>query len=86
MRKFILPMLLLVSFGATSVAMAAPAAVTGMISSMDAKACTVTLADKNVYQFPAKCDFSSLKAGEKVSIMSSMVGKVNQATTIAAAK
>ena len=44
----------------------------------------VTLADKAVYQFAAKCDFSKLKAGEKVAITYAVKGKVNEASAITA--
>lgn len=89
MRNLFLPIVLVASLGA-SVAMAATAAPTitnGQIKSMDAKACTVALAnDKNVYQFPAKCDFSKLKAGEKVAITWTLNGKVYDASKIVAVK
>ena len=77
MRKLALSLLLVASLGATSVAMAAttPAApapvmstATGAIKALDAKACTVTLDSDAVYKFKAKCDFASLKVGEKVTL------------------
>ena len=84
MRKFLIPLLLVASVGVSSVALAAPSTAKGAIQSMDSKACTVTLADKAVYQFAPKCDFTKLKAGENVAITYTLNGKVNQAATIAA--
>ncbi|WP_421761832.1 DUF1344 domain-containing protein [Devosia sp.] len=86
MRNLLIPFVLVASIGASSMAFAAATVTDGAIASMDAKACTVTLADKSVYQFPAKCDFSKLKAGEKVAITWAANGKVNDATLIVAAK
>lgn len=86
MRNFVLPLLLVASLGASSVAMAADTTTQGVIKSMDAKACTVTLADASVYQFAPKCDFTKLSAGEKVSITWAAKGKVNEATAIVPAK
>jgi len=84
MRKFILPLLLVASVGASSAALAATSTAHGKIHSLDAKACTVTLDDKKVYSFAPKCDFSKLKAGEQVSITYEMSGKENKATAITA--
>ncbi len=84
MRKFLIPLMLVASVGVSSVALAAPSAAKGAIQSMDSQACTVTLADKAVYQFAPKCDFSKLNVGEKVTITYTVNGKVNQATAIAA--
>lgn len=85
MRKFLVPLLLVASIGASSAALAAGTMATGTIASMDAKACKVTLNNKEVYQFPAKCDLSKFKVGEKVSITYTLKGKLYEATTIAAA-
>lgn len=84
MRKFLIPLMLVASVGASSMALAADTTAHGTIQSMDAKTCTVTLADKAVYQFAAKCDFSKLKAGEKVAITYAVKGKVNEASAITA--
>jgi len=84
MRKILIPLMLVASVGVSSMALAAPSTAHGAIQSMDSKACTVTLADKAVYQFAPKCDFSKLKAGENVAITYTLSGKVNQATAIAA--
>lgn len=84
MRKFLIPLMLVASVGVSSVALAAPSTAHGAIQSMDTKACTVTLADKTVYQFAPKCDFTKLKVGENVAITWTLNGKVNQATAIAA--
>jgi hypothetical protein len=85
MRKFLVPLMLIASIGASSVALAAGTMATGTIASMDAKACKVTLNNKEVYQFPAKCDLSKFKLGEKVSITYTVNGKVYEATAIKAA-
>jgi|GEM_PF-2105600 len=55
----------------------------GTIKLIDAKACTVTLTSRNVYQFEPKCDFSRLKVGERVSIKWLAKGKLRDASTIA---
>lgn len=76
MRKFVLSLLIIASLGATSVAMAATttavapvmSTATGAIKALDTKACTVTLDTDAVYKFKAKCDFASLKVGEKVTL------------------
>ncbi|HEV2516613.1 MAG TPA: hypothetical protein VGV07_15260 [Devosia sp.] len=56
----------------------------GTIKLIDAKACTITLASRNVYQFGPSCDFSRLKVGERVSIKWAPKGKLRDATLIAA--
>ena len=85
MRKFLIPLMLVASVGVSSMALAAtPSTAHGAIQSMDSKACTVTLADKAVYQFAPKCDFAKLKVGENVAITWTLNGKVNQASAIAA--
>lgn len=86
MRKFALPLFIALSLGASSVAMAADQTTTGMVKSVDAKACTVTLDSAKVYQFAAKCDFSRLTVGEKVTITYTMKGTTGEASKIEAAK
>ncbi|WP_055049012.1 DUF1344 domain-containing protein [Devosia sp. A16] len=82
------------STGGTMAAPAAPTAHTvaapvhlkltrGTIKALDAKACTVTLASKHVYEFGPKCDFSKLKVGEKVTIKWAPKGKMRDAMSIA---
>lgn len=56
----------------------------GTIKLIDAKACTVTLTSRNVYQFGPRCDFSKLKVGERVTIKWAPKGKLRDATLIAA--
>jgi Cu/Ag efflux protein CusF len=85
MRKIIVSGLVIASLAASSATFAAATTATGAITSMDAKSCTVTL-DKTVYQFPAKCDFSKLKAGEKVTITFEVKAGKNDATKIEPAK
>jgi len=55
----------------------------GTIKLIDAKACTITLTSRNVYQFEPKCDFSKLKVGERVSLKWATKGKVRDAMSIA---
>jgi len=87
MRNFMLPIVLAASLAASSMAMAATGTTTsGVIKSMDAKTCSVTLANKSVYQFGANCDLSKLKAGEKVAITSVKNGKINAASAIVQTK
>ena len=85
MRKFLIPLMLVASVGVSSVALAAPSTAHGAIQSMDSKACTVTLDNKTTYYFAAKCDFSKLKVGEKVSITWTAKGKKDMASAIVAA-
>lgn len=84
MRKFLIPLILVASVGASSLALAAPTTTEGTIKAMDAKACTVTLNNNDVYQFAPKCDFAKLKVGEKVGISWTMTGKVYEASAIKA--
>ena len=86
MRKYVLPLLLVASFGLSSAAMAAPQTAAGAIKAIDAKACTVTLDNAAVYTFAAKCDFSKLTVGEKVTVTFDVKGTENDASAIAAAK
>lgn len=86
MRKIALPLLVAVAMGASSAAMAVTnETTTGIIKSLDAKACTVTLADKNVFHlhFKKTCDLSKLKVGENVKVTWHAVGTVDWATRIA---
>lgn len=84
MRNFVLPLLLVASLGASSVAMAAGTVTQGVVKTLNAKTCTVTLADKTVYHFAPKCDFSKIKLNEKVAITSTLKGKIHNATAIVA--
>jgi Cu/Ag efflux protein CusF len=84
MRKIMLPALIAASLVASTAAFAADQTATGAITSMDAKECTVTLG-KTVYQFAPKCDFSKLKAGEKVTITYTVASGKDMASKIVAA-
>ncbi len=84
MRKIMLPALVAVSLVASTAAFAADQTATGAITSLDAKACTVTLG-KTVYQFAEKCDFSKLKTGEKVTITYTVANNKDVASKIVAA-
>jgi hypothetical protein len=57
-----------VSLGGIVPAMAATSVTKGVIASFDGTLCTVTLADKSVFSFGKKCDFSKLTKGENVEI------------------
>jgi curli biogenesis system outer membrane secretion channel CsgG len=99
MRKLALPLLIVAALSATSAmaattttttpakptAVAATSPTTGVIKKLSTKACTVTLDNKTTYYFAAKCDFSKLKVGEKVSITWTAKGKKDMASAIAAA-
>lgn len=63
-------------------AFAADTTATGAIKALDAAKCTITLADGKVYQFAAKCDFSKLKAGDKVVITYVTKGTENDASKV----
>ncbi len=95
MRKLVLPFLIIASLGASSAAMAATMSMPrpvipigtvtkGVVKLINAKACTVTLTDRRVFQFAPKCDFSKLKVHEKVAITSLKHGKIRNATAIVA--
>ena len=87
MRKFALSLAVLAAAGLSSAAFAdtAPSTATGAIKALDAKACTVTLDNSTVYHFDAKCDFSKLKVGEKVSITWTAKNNADWASKIVAA-
>lgn len=77
-------MLVVAAIGASSAAMAAHSVTKGVVESFDAKACTVTLADKTVYSFGTRCNLSKVKVGEKVTISWVMKGKVMVASQLVA--
>lgn len=84
MRHILIATAFVGSLLATS-AMAADLTDKGAIKTMDAKKCTITLADNKVFQFADKCDFSKLKAAESVVITYVVKGTVNNASKVAAA-
>jgi Cu/Ag efflux protein CusF len=86
MRKFVLPLILVASLGATSLAMAAGQNAQGIVKAVDAKAMTLTLGDGSIYKLPARFKVADLKTGEKVKLSWQKVGKVNDATSIAILK
>ncbi|KKB80211.1 hypothetical protein VW35_07270 [Devosia soli] len=69
---------------AMSGAIAADMTATGTIKTMDATKCTVELSDGHTYQFAPKCDFSKLKANEKVTITHTMKGTTYEASKVTA--
>ena len=70
MRKFILPLLLVASISAPSLAMAAatPNTDIGTIKALNAKALTLTLSDGYKFKLTKKISLADLKVGEKVKI------------------
>ncbi len=90
MRKFILPIVLIASLGASSMAMAATMTATttsGLLKTINAKTCVVTLAkNKAVFHLAPKCDLSAFKVGEKVAVTWTLKGKVYTASTLVATK
>ena len=86
MRKYVLPLALIASLGASTMAMAATNHhTTGTIKALDAKLCVVTLDNKTAYHFAKKCDFSTVKVGEKVVVTWHRYKTVDVGTAIAAA-
>ena len=85
MRKMILPAVIALSLGMSSMAMAYSSTTTdGTIKAIDAKACTITLTNKATYHFAKKCDVTAFKVGEKVAITWHAYKKIDVATKIAA--
>ena len=82
MRKLILPLVLVASFGAPSLALAAVTTTDGVIKSIDAKTMTLTLGDGSSYKLPAYLKLADLKAGEKVKVTWDKLGGVNEATKV----
>ena len=85
MRSYILPLTLIASIGAASVAFASTTSV-GVIKAMDAKTHSLTLADGTVYMLPSKFKDPGLKVGEKVSIVWDMKGTAHDATAVTIVK
>jgi hypothetical protein len=86
MRKLILPVTIAATLGMSTLAMAVTDTnTTGVIKSLDAKACTVTLDNKTTYHFAKNCDFSKLKVGEKVVVSWHAYKKTDVGTKIVAA-
>ena len=83
MRKFVLPLIIVASLGASSLAMAAtPSTAEGVIKSIDAKAMTLTLDNGMVYHLAKTIQVAALKAGEKVKITWEKVGAANDASIV----
>ena len=83
MRKVLLAAILATSV-LSAQAFAADSTAAGAIKALDAAKCTITLADGKVYQFAAKCDFSKLKVGDKVTITFTTKGTENDASKVVA--
>lgn len=82
MRKMILPLVLVASFGASSMALAATSVADGTIKSIDAKTSTFTLQDGKSYKLAPALKVADLKVGEHVKITYDMSGKTMQATKV----
>lgn len=85
MRNFVLPLILVASLGASSMAMAATATPTtteGTIKALDAKAMTLTLVDGSIYNLAKTIKIASLKVGEKVKVTWSKVGAADEASAV----
>ena len=84
MRKFVLPLVLVASLSASSLAFAAPATVEGMIKAIDVKAETITLADGTVYHLAKTIKIADFKVGEKVKITFEKKGNDLDASAVVA--
>ena len=82
MRSFVLPLTMIVSFGAASLAMASPTTTDGVIKSMDAKTHMITLADGTVFQLAKGLEKTPLTIGEKVAVVWTLNGKINEASAV----
>jgi Cu/Ag efflux protein CusF len=69
----------------SSAAFAAALDATGVIKTIDAKANSITLVDGKTYGLPAGFAISTLKAGEKVSLVYDMKNSQMVATSVKAA-
>jgi hypothetical protein len=86
MRKFVLPLILVASLGASSLAMAAASSAQGTIKAIDAKALTLTLDNGTVYKLPASFKVADLKTGEKVKVTWQKMGTANDASAVTVIK
>jgi len=86
MRKLVLPLVLIASLGASSLAMAAGQTAEGTIKAIDSKAMTLTLSDGSIYKLPAKFKVADLKAGEKVKVTWDKMGTANEASAVTMVK
>jgi hypothetical protein len=83
MRKFALPLVILAGLAAaTGAQAAAPSTVEGLIKSLNVKADTLTLKSGSVFKLAKGLKIASYKAGEKVKITWTKVGKVYEATAV----
>lgn len=83
MHKILLPAVLVASIAMSSFAMASTMHTTdSTIKALDAKACIVTLTNKDVFHLRGKCDLSKLSVGEKVAVTWYVRHKVDYASKI----
>lgn len=85
MRKSLILAASLGTMIVSSAAFAASMDATGVIKSIDTKANSITLADGKTYSLPAGFAISTLKAGEKVSLVYDMKNSQMVATSVKAA-
>ena len=83
MRSNLLPLLAAAGIALAGAAFAADSA--GTITSIDAKALTVTLQDGTLYYLPAGFKLDAFKVGEKVTITWDMKGGKHEASAMTAA-
>ncbi len=85
MRKFALPLVLLASMSASSLAFAAtPSTVEGLIKAIDTKTDTITLDNGTVYHLAKTIKIASFKVGEKVKITFEKKGNDLDASAVVA--
>lgn len=87
MRKFALPLVLVASLSASSLAFAAtPSTAEGAIKAIDVKADTITLADGAVYHLAKTIKIAEFKVGEKVKVTFEKKGKDLDASAVVEVK
>jgi Cu/Ag efflux protein CusF len=85
MRKFALPLVLVASLSASSLAFAAtPSTVEGAIKALDVKADTITLDSGAVYHLGKTIKIAEFKVGEKVKITFVKKGTALDASAVVA--
>ncbi len=86
MRSFVLPLTMILSFGAASLAMASPMMTDGVIKSINTKTHVITLVDGTSYVLPKGMKTKHLKVGEKVAVAWEAKGKTNEVSKISMLK
>lgn len=90
MKSLVVSLLLAASLAVSPAAIgkAAPAAMTstGTVRAIDAKLCTVTIANMGVFVFGKHCNFAKITIGEWVTVTWTKNGGMRDATKIVAAE